>query len=350
MISIHDLSENLQKYLNNLGLTEKQVNDMIYIYFNEKIGDEQDNSLTTIVEAINNVSEYVDNMEFTGYQKSRDESLITENKDIVDAINEIFNSQDKIKQELVGVLVNKGLELTTDISFEELLENIESSDLISSNGTAVVSNVLAGKTFINNTGELLTGTMVNQGSKTITPSKYNQTLPAGYYSGITINGDSNLIASNIRTGKNIFGVTGTAPTTVVCNVLIKAPWKCTGMGTSSGSGSYEALTMVGFDHPGFTTDEVSVYMSGITIKDNSGDYVMKFSGSVSFSTYSSGTITHEGTSYDGATLKFSVSDVDVKKGYSSTVTILCESSRFYNDTGSYYYISSCDTFTFTFTR
>lgn len=75
-------------------------------------------------------------------------------------------------------------------------------------GTATAGDVIAGKTFINSTGSVISGTITNQGSKTITPKASNQTLPAGYYSGITINGDSDLIAANIASGKNIFGVIG----------------------------------------------------------------------------------------------------------------------------------------------
>lgn len=48
------------------------------------------------------------------------------------------------------------------------------------------------------------------GAQTITPGTSNKILNAGYYSGdITVAGDGNLIASNIRSGKNIFGVVGT---------------------------------------------------------------------------------------------------------------------------------------------
>ena len=47
------------------------------------------------------------------------------------------------------------------------------------------------------------------GAQTITPSTSNKTLNKGYYKGnITIKGDSNLVASNILSGKSIFGVKG----------------------------------------------------------------------------------------------------------------------------------------------
>lgn len=48
------------------------------------------------------------------------------------------------------------------------------------------------------------------GSRTITPSTSNQVLAKGNYKGdVTVAGDDDLIANNIRSGKNIFNVIGT---------------------------------------------------------------------------------------------------------------------------------------------
>ena len=56
--------------------------------------------------------------------------------------------------------------------------------------------------------------MANRGgAQTVTPGTANKTLSAGYYSGnITIAGDADLVAANIVSGKNIFGVAGSAIT------------------------------------------------------------------------------------------------------------------------------------------
>ncbi len=115
-----------------------------------------------------------------------------------------------------------------------------------SSGNAIPGDVLAGKTFSNdedtnltgtlalsgnaNTGDVLTsktfyntdakakktGTMPNRGAVVITPGTSNQTIAAGYHNGSGyVVGDSDLIAANIRQGKNIYGVTGTYKSSII---------------------------------------------------------------------------------------------------------------------------------------
>lgn len=83
-------------------------------------------------------------------------------------------------------------------------------------GNAAVGDVLSGKTFYNTSpSSKLTGTMTSKvGSATvITPSTADQTIPAGYYGGAAgdgkVSGDADLVAGNIKSGVNIFGVSGT---------------------------------------------------------------------------------------------------------------------------------------------
>ena len=89
---------------------------------------------------------------------------------------------------------------------------VGSSEVVVPTGTAVASNVLAGKTFINSTGNVITGTMSSKDDVSFTPGTSNQTSGAGYYNSVTVYGDNNLIPANIVSGKTIFGVTGTAQT------------------------------------------------------------------------------------------------------------------------------------------
>ena len=81
--------------------------------------------------------------------------------------------------------------------------------VIEATGDATAADVLSGKTFSKAGSANLTGTMVNHGSKSYTPSASEQTITAGYYDGTgKVNTDSDLTAGNIKKDVDIFGVTG----------------------------------------------------------------------------------------------------------------------------------------------
>lgn len=76
-------------------------------------------------------------------------------------------------------------------------------------GTAVVGDVSAGKTFVNSTGNLLTGTLVTRADTQILPGTADKTITAGLYKDYKIPGEANLVPNNIKKGTTLFGVTGT---------------------------------------------------------------------------------------------------------------------------------------------
>lgn len=88
-------------------------------------------------------------------------------------------------------------------------------DVDSSECTAVVAEVLATKTFAKG-GSVLTGTMPNRGAVTgtIETKAQEYTIPQGYHDGsgkvsISSTEQAKIIATNIRSGVQILGVTGT---------------------------------------------------------------------------------------------------------------------------------------------
>jgi len=87
-----------------------------------------------------------------------------------------------------------------------------SADLATVNaGTAVQADVLDLKTFSSSAGIGFTGTMPNNGTIMLTPGTANQTIAAGYHNGAGFcAGDADLVAANISSGVNLFGVAGTA--------------------------------------------------------------------------------------------------------------------------------------------
>lgn len=88
-------------------------------------------------------------------------------------------------------------------------------DVDSSDCTATVAEVLATKTFAKG-GAVLTGTMPNRGAVagSITTKTQEYTIAQGYHDGsgkvsISATEQAKIIASNIRNGVSILGVTGT---------------------------------------------------------------------------------------------------------------------------------------------
>lgn len=77
--------------------------------------------------------------------------------------------------------------------------------------TATATDVLEGKVIVGADGNPITGTIPSVDGATITPGTSNKTaVAAGKYTtgAITVQGDSNLKAANIKSGTSIFGVVG----------------------------------------------------------------------------------------------------------------------------------------------
>ena len=83
------------------------------------------------------------------------------------------------------------------------------SGIDTSDADAVPANILLGKTSYVNALKIIGAMANNTSHPDFNPTISDISIPVGYYDGVTkIIGDSDLIANNIRSGINIFGVSG----------------------------------------------------------------------------------------------------------------------------------------------
>ena len=208
------------------------------------------------------------------YPKTSIDSVIySDNTSIGEKIIMLERKLIELKSQLADSINNKtGSSLTSNSTVDEMavaINSIKTLEQATADANATASNILVDKTAYVN-GTKVTGTMPNKGAVTQTlsangtvnlgsghydsikitqslntrsattwkPSTSTQSIPSGtYLAGTqTIQGDSNLIASNIKKGVSIFGVNGEY--TFGTNNLVKS-----GTVTVAGGGQPGALTL-----------------------------------------------------------------------------------------------------------
>lgn len=187
---------------------------------------------------------------------------------------------DAEKAKIIPANIKKGVTILGQTGTCEAGTTTSGTD--TTDATASASDIRSGKTAYVN-GRKLTGTIPNQAAQTITSGTTDKTISSGkYLSGTqTIKGDSKLVASNIKSGISIFGVTGTY----------------TGSSSGSSSGSGLPNTIIAGDTPvianwtgmNITSTTMTDTKISITIK-RAGTYRFKIPA-VAKSSFSSGSPT-----------------------------------------------------------
>lgn len=152
--------------------------------------------------------------EMTSYNNDNTSSVITADN-VQGAIDQLFTSVSNGKSQIASAITDMGVSTSANDSFAQMATNIGNIETgyDTSQVTATAGTVRSGYKFVNSSGQLITGTIPSKGAQTYTPKTVSQTISSGQYlsGNQTIQGDGNLIASNIKSGVSIFGVSGTAP-------------------------------------------------------------------------------------------------------------------------------------------
>ena len=201
--SVSEKSSKLSNWTNTLAVTETSVNtDGNYLV---RLANNSGEELTvTGVQVGDTSGSYSEDLFMSGAQNF-----------VVDSSEECSAGDSVTKQVTITYVSKYGLEKTevfpVDTFFNCEEYNVNASLLADQclvatySGDAVESEVMTGSTFYSGSSTLLTG------SGTQTLSAANDTVSAGYYAETTLSAvDSNLTEANIVTGKTIFGVDGSA--------------------------------------------------------------------------------------------------------------------------------------------
>lgn len=125
-------------------------------------------------------------------------------------ITELLSQLQTDKNNLVANLISKGVEASETETFTSLVPKVLaiSTGIDTSDATATAADMKNGVTAYVN-GEKITGTAYTRGTVNAVVDGKPHYLQTGFYEGINIPGDTELLPENIKSGIEIYGTTGT---------------------------------------------------------------------------------------------------------------------------------------------
>lgn len=125
-------------------------------------------------------------------------------------ITELLSQLQTDKNNLVANLISKGVEASETETFTSLVPKVLaiSTGIDTSDATATAADMKNGVTAYVN-GEKITGSAYTRGNVNAVVDGKPHYLQTGFYEGINIPGDTELLPENIKSGIEIYGTTGT---------------------------------------------------------------------------------------------------------------------------------------------
>lgn len=162
--------------------------------------------LNNIEEGIYEVHKIIgENKDLTQYQLKEDDSLLTSNKNISEAINELFQSVSNGKTLIASAITDKGITTSNTSTFQQLAKNIKLLQTTSFNNVIVIIDGKKYKLTEDNSGNI-TATLVNFSiHSTLTNCRNNNSnisisYGASYNATITANSNYSLTSVTVIMG------------------------------------------------------------------------------------------------------------------------------------------------------
>ena len=171
----------------------------------EKVGTFTSDATAASSDILLNKTAYVNGEKVTGIIPSKDKQTFTPSTE-----NQIISSGQYLSgtQTILGDSNLLPENIKTDVTIFGVTGIHAGADELTE-ATATETDIKSGKIAYINGGEKVTGTVYTVDTETnIAPGLKNQFLEAGFYNGISIPGDTELVPGNIKKGVEIFGVTG----------------------------------------------------------------------------------------------------------------------------------------------
>lgn len=176
--------------------------------------DTSDATLTDGSQMLNGVTSYANGTKITGSIPSKSSSDLTASGATVTVPAGNYAEQ-ATKSVNTGSATAPATISGTSASVSTGTNTLTLSKTVSVTPSVTAGYVASGTA--GNSSVSLTASVTTKGATTFTPGTSNQTISSGtYLTGTqTISGDANLVASNIVSGKSIFGVAGSAKIPVI---------------------------------------------------------------------------------------------------------------------------------------